>query len=199
MTYALVLMDDHRDYLANHRAQILDALSHEPPDLVIEHIDTAQRGFTAQMRTLWDHLRSIDTHRVLLWEADFLPAMPVPVGPMTYALVRDPDLAQVALVRQPWWPNEHKAGGLLAALEQQGTTFTERRCVLEHTAGWTNNPCMFPRAIVDQHDWPDSAWSEAQYGRQLAAAGKHFAYYGARDDGPRVIHHGVRTEASHGY
>lgn len=198
MGYALVLMDDTRDWLTPHRDQILAAIP-KPPDITIEHVDTEHRGFTEQMLALWEQLRGVDVDHVLLWEADFLPTGPVPLDQMVDAMDADIDLAQVALVRQPWFANEHQAGGLLASLEAEGCRFTERDGYLEHTAGWTNNPCIFPRRLIDQHDWPDSAWSEAQFGRRLVRAGWHFAYYGHRDDDPRVIHHGVRTEASHGY
>lgn len=198
MTYALVLMDDHRDWLTRHREHILAALP-TPPDVTIEHIDTEGAGFTAQMLTLWDRIRAVPVDHVLLWEADFRPTTPVPLAAMTAALEADPWLAQVALVRQPWFANEHEAGGLLASLEAQGVTLTDRAGYLEHNGGWTNNPCLFPAFIAAENDWPNSAWSEAQFGRRLARAGYRFAYYGARDDAPRVLHEGVRTQESHGY
>lgn len=198
MTYALVLMDDHRDWLTAHRYDVLTSLP-VAPDLTIEHVDTEQRGFTHQMRALWQQLRGIDVDHVLLWEADFTPAGLVPLEDMARILEADPRLAQVALVRQPWFHNEHQAGGLLASLEKQGVTLTARDGYLEHNGGWTNNPCLFPAWIARENPWPDTAWSEAQFGRKLLSGGYRCAYYGARDDLPRVIHHGIRTEASHGY
>jgi hypothetical protein len=196
--YALVLMDDTRDYLSRTRDHILAALP-EPPEIVIEHIDHHRRGYTAQMVDLWQQLADLDQPLVLLWEADFLPAGDVPLEAMAAILDADHDLAQIALVRQPWWPNEHAAGGLLRSLEARGIALFQADSHVEHTGGWTSNPCLFRRTIATAQPWPAAAWSESAYGAQLRAAGYRFAYYGHRDDSPRVLHIGERTEASHGY
>lgn len=201
MRYALVLMDDTRDYLTDHREQILAALP-EPPELVIEHIDHHHHGYTAQMVDLWQQLADLDHDAppwVLLWEADFLPNSDVPLADMAAILDADNDLAQIALVRQPWWPNEHAAGGLLPSLEAQGILLYQADHHVEHTGGWTSNPCLFRRTLPAAQPWPTAAWSEAAYGAQLRAAGYRFAYYGHRADGPRLTHVGQRTTYSHGY
>lgn len=198
MTYTLVLMDDHRDWIATNRGSVLDCLD-QLPDEIMEHVDTDGAGFTTQMHRLWERLRWAATDHVLLWEADFTPATTIPTRDMRRIVDADEQLAQVALVRQPWFTNEHKVGGLLASLEVQGHTFTQHEGWLEHTAGWTNNPCIFRRELVDRFAWPDGDWSEARFGRVLRAAGFRFGYLGQRNDPPVVLHEGVRTEASHGY
>lgn len=200
MRYALVLMDDTRDFLGVHRDRILAAL-HPAPVVVVEHVDTEKRGYTAQMVSLWrdlaDRVAADEFDYVLLWEADFLPEGMVPVRWMRDVLDGDPWLAQVALVRQPWFANEKD--GLLTSLERQGIRLEDRGGYLEHRGGWTCNPCLFPAVLPKLHPWPDCAWSEAAYGQRLRKAGYRFSYLGGRLDSPRVIHHGVRTEESHGY
>ncbi len=197
MDYTLVLMDDTRDWLSQHENIIMEALPTQPRN-ILRVVDTEQRGYTAQSRFVWEELRKLDTEYVLFWEADFRPITPVPLAGMEVVLRFDPDLAQVALLRQPWFANEVAAGGLIEALEAQGQTFYTEQNYIKHRSGWTCNPCLFERKLADKYEWPDTAWSESRFGRILREDGFSFAYYGTART-PMVEHVGVRTEVSHGY
>lgn len=197
MAYTLVLMDDTRDWLTTHRAGIHAALL-QKPDVVLEVVDHHGRGYCHQMRLIWELLRGHPTDHVLFWEADFRPASLIDVAAMVQLLDEHQYLAQVALLRQPWFHNEVEHGGLIEALEAQGQVFTDHDGFIEHRAFWTGNPSVFRRGLVDIYDWPDVEWSESQFGSALRSSGHSFAILGT-DRVPHVEHRGERTEASHGY
>lgn len=200
MTYVLVLMDDHRDWLSVHMDAIRAALP-EPPTHTLHVVDADHRGYTRQMVDTWRTLTRCECEHALFWEADFRPLTTTPLDDMRRLLAAHPDLAQVALLRQPWFANEITHGGVIEALEAQGVDFADQDDPvphIRHRAGWTGNPSLFPRALVDEHPWPFTPWSESAYGQSLVAAGYSFAYLGT-DRAPMVEHCGVRTEASGGY
>lgn len=107
---------------------------------------------------------------------------------MIGALQRYPSLAQVALKRQPWSPQEQLAGNMLdlkpGLVEADGLCF--------HESLFTFNPCVYPRAITAY-----GAGLEQELSDKLVADGWQFGYLGGKDDPPRCIHIGHRR--SEGY
>jgi hypothetical protein len=59
---------------------------------------------------------------------------------------------------------------------------------VEHKRIFSLNPCVIPRRVLDL-GWPDG--NEAEMTTNLVASGYRFAFYGKRDDPPRVIHVGA--------
>jgi glycosyltransferase involved in cell wall biosynthesis len=82
---------------------------------------------------------------------------------------------EIVLQRQPWFPNEVKAGGLVPALVERGHQFQPiGDGLLEHTAFFSGNPSVWRREVFEA-GWPDARWSEEVKGRELVAAGYSFA------------------------
>lgn len=184
----MVIVDDSGN--AGYRAW----LASEFPEALVTAVAETAAGYWRAMRTVWSIARASGTDHVGFWEDDFVLTADVDLTCLARVLDEQPHLTQIALLRQPWWTNEHEHGGLIGALEQQGQRFTEvydgHHHWLEHRACFTGNPTVVPRRTFER-DWPEGAWSEAQFGRLLfqdpAARG---AYWGRRTDQPRVEHIG---------
>lgn len=157
-------------------------------------VATGPCGYWKAMRRVWDVARSLDTDKVVFWEEDFVLTEDVDVEELAGVLDAHPYLTQIALLRQPWFANEHEHGGLIGALQAQGQVFTE--CTdgthwwIEHRACFTGNPCLIPRSTFAR-DWPEGDWSESRFGKALFADGRaRGAYWGRLTDPPRVEHIG---------
>jgi hypothetical protein len=164
------------------------------PDALITAVAPDAAGYWRAMRVVWAIARDSGADAVWMHEDDFVLSDDVDVTCLKRVLAEQPHLTQMALLRQPWWPNEHEHGGLVPALEAQGQVFEERtdgkHRWIEHRACFTGNPSLIPRRTFE-HDWLEGAWSESRFGRLLftdpTARG---AYWGRRSDPPRVEHIG---------
>lgn len=164
-------------------------------------------GYTQAMRTVWKYAAG---DRFMLIEEDFRLLHPVDLAELHAVLDAHPQLAQVALQRGPWYPNEQRAGSVLQAQRERvdrdrakagrpPTVWTVHSDCVEHDAGVTCNPALWS-ARATEHDWPDVAWSEEAMGDQLLTAGLSSAWFGRDGDRPHVEHVGsVRAEHSTGY
>ena len=184
----MVIVDDSGD--KDYRAW----LAAEFPDALITAVAAEPAGYWRAMRTVWGIARGSGADAVWLAEDDFVLLDEVDMTCLDRLLDEQSHLTQIALLRGPWWPNEHEHGGLIPALEQQGQTFTEhtdgRHWWIEHRACFTGNPTLIP-ARTFAHDWPEGAWSESRFGRLLFAdPNARGAYWGRRSDPPRVEHIG---------
>lgn len=193
-----------RDHLTGHGPAAIvddsgdtdyhDQLAGEFPDFTVMGIGGEPVGYWRAMRFVWRTARNTGAPHVLMWEEDFTLTHDVDAGELAAALDDLPYLTQMALLRQPWFHNEHEHGGLIEALEAQGQTFTEQtdgdHHWVEHRACFTGNPSVIPRRTFEQ-DWPEGAWSESRFGRVLFADRRaRGAFWGRRDDKPRVQHIG---------
>lgn len=168
-----------------------------PSHTGVLHIE-GSGGYWQAMKAVWRYalyLLDFDgTDAAFFLEDDFVFNVDVDLNDLHEVLNDRPYLTQIALLRQPWWPNEHEHGGLIPALEAQGQQFTEQtdgqRTWVEHRACFTGNPSLIPQRTFSRQ-WPEGAWSESRFGRELfsnpAARG---AYWGHRTDAPRVEHIG---------
>lgn len=169
----------------------------DPLDCLVAHLP-GPHGYWQAMRMVWSMARHqmsfFDTDAALFLEDDFIFNEDVDLACLDRVLDEQKHLTQIALLRQPWWPNEHEHGGLIPALEAQGQVFTEqtdgKHWWIEHRACFTGNPSLIPRRTFER-DWPEGAWSESRFGRLLfAAPDARGAYWGRRSDPPRVEHIG---------
>lgn len=188
----MVVVDDSGD--PTYGQWLVDEYAGGPWDTRVLHLE-GEHGYWRAMRAVWAlarHWHGID--KFLFLEDDFIFNEAVNLDDLAAVLDSHPHLVQIALLRQPWFGNEHEAGGLIEALEAQGQKFTERtdgdHWWIEHRACFTGNPSIIPRRTFER-DWPEGAWSESRFGRLLftdpAASG---AYWGRRSDPPRVEHIG---------
>jgi len=147
-----------------------------------------RRGLAGAIQAGWEALDPT-TDYVFHAEDDFVYPQRVDVGDMIAKLAAHPELAQVALLRQGWSPEERRAGGIYGL---HSTGIRERDGLVWHSRLFTFNPCVYPRTITDY-----GAGLEAELTDTLTANGYRFAYYGGLDDPPRCWHIGVRR--SEGY
>lgn len=177
----VTIVDDSGD--AAHRAH-LRGLGHEVVDVAPE-----PAGYGRAMQAAFD---AMDGEHVLFWEEDFRLLAPVDLNALAGRLDADPSLAQVALLRGPWFANEHDHGGVIEARQAQGAVFQVEDGLIVHTDHYTANPSVLPRRTFTR-PWPQQAWSESAFTRVLTRAGHRFAYL----PGVTVDHIGVRD--GHGY
>jgi hypothetical protein len=142
-----------------------------------------RKGLAGAIQTGWDNLYE-DIEYVFHLEDDFTFPDLVDIGLMVHQLEGRSDLAQIALLRQPWSPEEHVAGGIMNLYRDE---FTEEGSLVVHQRLFTFNPCLYPRWVTRYQ-----ADLEAGLTEDLVADGKRFAYFGALDDPPRCTHIGVR-------
>lgn len=229
MGCALLVMTDGRFDLLDRTLQSLDRLLVGPVDELIINCDTGdpddgaylrdryrdwtvcagdrRRGYSGAMRHAWHALRAgTRASHVVHWEDDFTLLQPFDLAAAIAVLDRHPHVAQMALRRQAWYPNELDAGGIL---EAHPGSFTETRdgeqVWLEHRRWFTTNPCIYRRSLL-RVGWPNCEGSEDMFTRCLLAGGTpeakaedvRFGYWGAADSGVWVEHTGAQR-AGTGY
>jgi hypothetical protein len=153
-------------------------------------------GFGGAIRSAWHHLRAGSTAPyVFHLEDDFIFPRTVPLSGMVDVLDHHPHLVQMALRRQPWNVAERAVGGIV---EQHPGDYIDAQGYgghqwLEHRRFFTTNPCLYRRALIDEHDWPDGADSEGRFGIAVNAAAEvePFAFWGARGSGEWCEHIGL--------
>lgn len=182
------IIDDSGD--ATYRDWLADTFTAE-----VVPVADDRAGYWRAMRTVWQ--AAAGHPLVCFWEEDFVLNEPVDLTDLAAVLDTNPHLTQMALLRQPWFPNEHRHGGLIEALEAAGHRFHERtdgtHHWIEHRACFTGNPTLLPARTL-AHPWPNGDWSEARFARHLFRnRTAHGAYWGRRGDPPRVTHIGQRT------
>lgn len=148
-------------------------------------IETGAQGYGTAMKAACN---AAENQQCLWWEEDFTALESVNLTQLSDILYHRPYLAEIALLRGPHFPIEHRHGGLIEALQAKGHQFNEVNGVIEHTACFTCNPSVW-RGEVFAAGWPTGHLSEEIKGHQLAAAGYRFGYL----PGIRVAHHGERS------
>jgi hypothetical protein len=158
-----------------------------------------RQGFGGAIRFAWDALREgSKADHIFHLEDDFTFNRDVDLDDVAKILGHYPEIAQIALRRQPWNDVEVAAGGVV---EAQPEAYSERsgwlgdnRVVswLEQRVFWTTNPSLFRRDLLDRFKWPDGHHSEGVFSRQIRDADPEnvFAYWGKRDSGEWVCHIG---------
>lgn len=217
---ALCITDGRRDCIARTIPSLEAALDVEPDRRVIvdDSGDPGYRAFLERtfphwelrahgsrighaetMRDAWTIVDELDPELVLHVEDDFLFVEPLELEAMARILELRPPLCQIALRRQAWFPSELRAGGIV---EKAPDDFEDRADGelrwLEHRRFFTTNPTLYRRDLVEL-GWPTGARSERRFGELVFAdPDVRSGYFGAREEGPRVIHIGDER-VGHGY
>jgi len=147
--------------------------------------EVGRRGYTAAMHIMCAAAAGRES---FVLEEDFTLTQPVSLEQLHEILWYRPYLAQIALLRGPHFPNEHRAGGLIEALAEKGHQFRTVAGIIEHSATFTGNPSLW-RGDVFTRGWPRCAMSEDAKRDTLLAAGYRFGYL----PGVRCAHHGMRS------
>jgi hypothetical protein len=112
----------------------------------------------------WTYLRSrifADHPYVFFCEDDFLFERDVDLDAMRSTLEDRPYLAQMALLRQPWFKGEVRAGGIIERDPDEYELVSDGEHEWhEHRLWWTLNPCLFRRELChlkrpagSKHEW----------------------------------------------
>jgi len=142
-----------------------------------------RQGLTANLAQAWGALTTEDEW-VLDWEEDFV-ALDLPLQEMADTLDAHRDVAQMALVRQPWSPEEHEAGGLLHGPHLQGD-LADRGGWLHQKRIFTLNPYVAHASTLRSlHPGVETSLTS-----QCLERGLSFGYWGSMTDPPRVLHIG---------
>lgn len=170
------------------------------PDFTVWQHDDGRQGFGGAIRELWRRLRAESgAEYVFHLEDDFTFNHGVPIADMVATLDDWPDLAQLALLRQPWNDAEKAAGGIV---QSRPDTFREvpvrHGTYLAHDAYFTTNPCLYPLDLVRDQEWPQGADSEGVFSRILRDDHYRFGYWGGLD-WPVAVHHNGTERAGTGY
>jgi hypothetical protein len=125
-----------------------------------------QVDYTGSMQSMWAYLaRHARGEYIFQAEDDFVYERPVDLGPMIEALIENPYLVQVALLRDACYADERETGGILGwpepAFTRAGTNGTSR---LEHRLFFTANPCLFRKSLTAT-PWPGADESRRILGR----------------------------------
>lgn len=152
------------------------------------HASAERRGPTGAIQYAWK--LDIDEPFIFHLEDDFIFERDVDLNEMRYVLQGNPQLAQMALRRQPVNEIEQAAGGVI---EQWPDAYSDRttggRAWLEHTLFWTNNPCLYRRSLTVD-GFPSPPGAEQALAERCRLNGQTFGYWGPRTDAPWVRHQG---------
>lgn len=174
-------------------------LANDFPDFDVITGGSTRLGFGGAIRHAWRYLLTDDTNPYPFHlEDDFLFRRRVDLRAMVGVLTRRPDLAQLALRRQPWNEDERAAGGVV---EQHPDDYLDVADgidrFLTHSRFFTTNPCLYRRDLIER-GWPEDPHSEGKFGAQLRADCYQFAFWGPRASGEWVTHIG-RERVGTGY
>lgn len=153
-----------------------------------------RQGFGGAYRNAWRFLTGAEEPFVFSTEDDFVLNRAVNLDDLAFVLAVRPHLAQLALRRQPWNPDELQAGGVI---EQHPDAYTDMvgyggKKWLEHRLFFTTNPSLIRRRLCSQ-GWPDTEHSEGHFSIDLFRQDPEATcgFWGARSDGPWVTHIGT--------
>jgi len=173
-------------------------LRQQMPGWTVTAVDQdSPAGYSAAMRYVWSLAAGYDF--VFLIEDDFVFEQPVFVSALVEVLIENPHLAQLVLLRQPWFQNEIDHGGLLEAIEARGVELLRRPEWVEQRATWSCNPTVFRGGQwILNHPWPSGAGSEYRFGQELfkSEPSTVSAWYGVGKT-PWVRHVGGRSGFGH--
>lgn len=151
-------------------------------------------GFGEHMRRIWHLTGAAQEQWVFLVEDDFTFTRDVDLSELATVLRHHPYLVQMALRRQPWFPCEIAAGGVVEEHPGDYVDCTDGvACWLEHRRFFTTNPALTSTRWIARHPWPDGNASEAEFGRRSLIGDARAGYWGQRGTDPWVIHDGPRT------
>lgn len=143
---------------------------------------SGHHGYAASVSRLWGYIGNrAKGDFVFLAEDDFIYDREVVLEDLVAPLEADPNLKQVALLRQPVFPRE--TSGILGWPEED---FTRKADHLEHRLFWTMNPSLMRRTIVEM-PWPNKPSSERVFGDLLLRS--RAAKFGIWGDGQPWITH----------
>lgn len=148
-------------------------------------------GYIQAMRSVFQAVRDSGAEYWVHTEDDFMP-LDIPDLQECIRIIDGRNLTQMAWMRQPWYPHEKRAGGVLQV--HKGWRKRQQRrdgdsVWFEHQSLWTCNPAV-NKAWIAQREWPDCKHSEMIFSDQLVAEGHRSAFWGKWGGPPLTKHIG---------
>jgi hypothetical protein len=147
-----------------------------------------RQGFVTTVRDAWTvAVFEPEIEYVFHAEDDFTYNEPVGLAAMADLLDHNPQLAQLALKRQPVNHAEREIGDI---------TLVDPDAWVQHTGffvfdrNFTTNPSLIPRRVIQHCLQAGVGTAEMELTRFLRSVGLGFGYLGEIDDPPRVHHIG---------
>lgn len=156
----------------------------EPDGFEVLSTGPDRQGLSANLTQAWGALTP-DDEWVFDVEEDFL-ILDAPLAEMAETLSKNRDVAQMALVRQPWSPEEAAAGGVLHGPHIGGDVLNEGGW-LRQARIFTLNPYVAHASLLRSL----TPSVEESLTEQLLARGYTFGFWGTVEDRPRVLHIGA--------
>lgn len=148
-----------------------------------------KKGFCGAIQVGWEAVKG--SEYIFHLEDDFTFNEPVYLYDMAAVLEHETQLVQLALLRQPVNEDEAKAGGLIQLWpnEYQEMAWGGFHWV-EHRLFFTTNPSLYRGSLIDV-GWPGSPACESAFTEKVKRVDTAvFAYWGRKDDPPKVHHIG---------
>lgn len=156
-------------------------------------------GFGGTIRDTWQNLDKISgTYDYIFHlEDDFIFNRPVNLDDLILILKKNPSMAQVSLLRQPWNQNEIDAGGVWQQwpdhfIEESINGPNGKLHYLNHKEWFSTNPSVYPKWVASL-GWPEGSdsegrfWDEKLLTRNLLSC----SCFGSKTDPPAVTHIGA--------
>lgn len=182
----LTTIDELLPGFFDHRVLSVDGPAEQlglPTAWEVRSTGPQRKGLAANVAQAWDGLDP--DAWVFDVEEDFV-LVDAPLEAMAAVLDAERDLAQMALVRQPWSEEEKANGGLLYGPNVNGE-ITDQDGWLRQRRIFTLNPYVAHASLLRSL----SPGVEASLTEQCLARGLAFGFWGSVDDDPRAIHVGA--------
>ena len=162
-------------------------------EVVPVHPTESKQGFSKAMVTATRVMQEQEDEYVGWWEEDFTAVAPIDFDAMADNLLLHRDLAQIVLVRQPWFPLEIEAGSMLTHLCERMSqelvacpnVLDDEPPLLKHQMIFSTNPGVWS-PLAYKWGWPDVWNSEERKTKYLVDDDDAwFAYWGEQE----TVHH----------
>jgi hypothetical protein len=179
-----LLFDDSGDRTYRHH---LCSTYRDQFDRIGWHPSGRRHGQAATIVAARRLMTEMGAELVFHLEDDFEFFQAIPLHDMAAVLGRRPYLAQMALLRQAWFPSELRAGGIIERHPDEYTPVTDGPARwFEHRLWFTLNPCLYRAELADLA-YPAGRRHEWRFSRQLCTDPD--VKFGLWGDGRPWVHH----------
>lgn len=164
-------------------------------DFEVIPVGNKRMGYTNAMRKVFSVAKDSGSPYVFHLEDDFLIKESFDLNNFVNVLEKNKNLTQMAFMRDPWYENEIRDGGVMRTLIKDGRKVSRIKrkegVWLEHRIFWTCNPNVYPLWLTE-FEWPNRKHSEYYFSREVFKANRNYkaAMWGQMKDTPLVTHIG---------
>ena len=192
----------------------LSIFEYFPRETTVTYLRSGGVGFGRAINKTWNFVKG-NIHRPFIFhlEDDFTFNEEIDLWQMMGILDYNPNLVQLALMRQPYNDVEMAAGSLYELHRDSFESVTNTYLYpggfhlpiegqdkwVEHDMWFTTNPSLYRRELVQEFEWPICDHSEGFMSFELVRKGFKFGYLGTTEDPPKVTHIGNDRMGGIGY